>query len=44
MRPRTHCSGQPPPVSLHHDRGAARIARLVAGAAIYTAAALMLFS
>jgi hypothetical protein len=42
MRPRTHCSEQPTRVSLHHDR--VHIARLVAGAAIYTAAALMLFS
>jgi len=31
-------------VSLHHERDAGRIARLVAGVAIYTAAALMLLS
>ena len=31
-------------VSLHHERDAGRVARMVAGVAIYTAAALMLLS
>ena len=44
MAPGTHDREGWRRVSLHHERDAGRIARLVAGVAIYTAAALVLLS
>ena len=44
MMPGTHRREHWTRVSLHHERDGARIARLVVGAAIYLAAALMVLS